>query len=67
MKDYKNPIDRLIAELGGTSAVAGEMGLTPSVVSGWRARGNIPRWRLARVLEIAVNKRVPWPQQDRAA
>ena len=39
-------VDRVIDALGGTNGVAEALGLNPSTVSSWRARGSIPadRW-----------------------
>lgn len=48
----------IIDALGGTSAVAGELNLTPSVVHGWRRSNFIPLWRQPSVLAVAVKKGV---------
>ena len=60
---FKNPIDQFISELGGTSAVARELGgCRPSVVSAWRIKGRVPRWRIAPLVDLAVRKGVAFPQ-----
>lgn len=43
--------------LGGVSAVANALGLTPSTVSSWIHKSNkIPRWHMKAVAELAVEK-----------
>lgn len=42
--------DYIVGRFGGTTALARALGLTPSVVQGWRDRGVVPGARLAEVL-----------------
>lgn len=44
--------DTLIDQLGGTGVVAGEFGLSASIVSGWRKRG-IPSARWLGIVGLA--------------
>lgn len=60
MADFKNPIDQLIHDLGGTVAVAGELGVAPSVVSTWRSTGRVPKWRVDPLKNIAAEKDIPF-------
>jgi DNA-binding transcriptional regulator YdaS (Cro superfamily) len=46
--------NHIIDLLGGTSAVANALGVTPSVVHSWRKSNSIPRWRHAVILELAL-------------
>lgn len=43
----------IIDALGGTSAVARELGLPPSTVSSWKSSDNIPKWRMPAVQAMA--------------
>jgi len=43
----------IISALGGTSAVARELGLPPSTVSSWKSGAGIPRWRMPGVQAMA--------------
>lgn len=52
----------LIDELGGTSAVAVELNLTPSTVSSWKTAGRIPNWRLPAIRQLAKRKSVALPE-----
>lgn len=47
---------QIVDALGGTSAVATALDLTPSTVSSWKTSGNIPRWRMPDVRELAKRK-----------
>lgn len=38
-------LSEIIGRLGGTSAVANAMRLTPSTVSSWKTKGRLPLWR----------------------
>ena len=49
-------IDSLIDGLGGTKSVSDGLGLPPSTVSTWRARGFIPAKRWSEVVRIASEK-----------
>ena len=48
--------NQLIDALGGTSAVANALGLTPSVVSSWRKAGTIPEWRHGDIIAAAKKR-----------
>lgn len=61
MAEFKNPIDQLISDLGGTVVVAKAMGVSPSVVSFWRSTGNIPNWRVAPFLKVIAAKKKQEP------
>ena len=37
-----NPLDTAIKTVGGVTALAHKLGVGQSVVSNWRARGNVP-------------------------
>jgi len=50
---------QIISELGGISAVARELELTPSTVSSWNISGNIPKWRRAAIGALAVKNGKP--------
>ena len=59
----------IIDRLGGTSAVAIPLGLTPSVVHSWRGTNSIPRWRHGEILALAIVRGVAlstadFPQRD---
>uniref|UniRef100_UPI00389A489C carph-isopro domain-containing protein n=1 Tax=Sphingomonas abietis TaxID=3012344 RepID=UPI00389A489C len=43
----------IIDSLGGTSAVAAGLSLTPSTVSSWKTSGRIPSWRQPSLLALA--------------
>lgn len=62
MADFKNSIDQFINALGGTVAVAKEHRVGPSVVSSWRKTGKVPNWRVPRIVELALAKGVPLPE-----
>ena len=49
-------ISDIIDRLGGTSAVAAGLALTPSTVSSWKTSGSIPSWRRPAVLAFAKEK-----------
>lgn len=44
----------IIAALGGTSAVARELGLPPSTVSSWKGSARIPKWRMQGIVAMAA-------------
>ncbi|PHP18304.1 MULTISPECIES: Cro/CI family transcriptional regulator [Sphingobium] len=44
----------IIDALGGTSAVARALEITPSTVSSWKTSGRIPRWRMPLVEALAL-------------
>jgi hypothetical protein len=46
--------NHIIDALGGTSAVASALKLTPSTVHSWRSANFIPEWRQASLLALAV-------------
>lgn len=46
--------DQIIDALGGTTAVATGLGLTPSTVSSWREVNFIPKWRHPAMLAFAM-------------
>lgn len=46
--------DQIIVALGGTSAVADKLELTPSTVSSWRTANFIPRWWQESLLKLPV-------------
>lgn len=46
----------IIEALGGTSAVAAELDLTPSTVSSWKSSGRIPKWRRPAIETLARRK-----------
>ncbi|WP_452654886.1 carph-isopro domain-containing protein [Sphingomonas bisphenolicum] len=46
----------IITALGGTSAVARELGLPPSTVSSWKAGARIPKWRMQGIEAMAQSK-----------
>jgi len=50
--------DTAIDALGGTGAVSDALGLTPSIVSGWRTRG-IPPGRWPELVKLAADKGCP--------
>lgn len=53
-------MDRLIDELGGNTALARELELTPNAISNWRARG-IP-WKMRPVIaRMAAERGVVLP------
>lgn len=47
---------QIVDALGGTSAVAAALELTPSTVSSWKTSGRIPRWWKKGIDEIATEK-----------
>lgn len=49
-------VSDIIKELGGTSAVAAAMSLTPSTVSSWKTSGRIPNWRQDALIALAAKK-----------
>ena len=49
----------IIERLGGTSAVAAALSLTPSTVSSWKTSGRIPRWREPALIAAAKLKGMP--------
>jgi hypothetical protein len=53
-------IAELVDILGGTSAVARELELAPSTVSGWRRCDAVPPTQHARLLAVCVAKGVYW-------
>jgi uncharacterized protein YjcR len=65
--------DDIIQSLGGLSAVANQLGVPVTTVSSWKQRDNIPEWRQAKVLELAMAQGVKLattdfpPQKARAA
>lgn len=63
----ENIAEIVIDALGGTSALASEMSLTPSTVSSWKTSGRIPKWRWPIVAEIARKRGIDLPTQDAAA
>lgn len=44
----------IIDALGGTTAVARALNLTPSTVSSWKQSGSIPKWRMPGVEALAA-------------
>lgn len=59
-------VSDIIEELGGTSAVAQALALTPSTVSSWKSSGRVPGWRRAGLLQVAVSKNVRLSDADLA-
>lgn len=55
---------QIIDALGGTSAVAAALSLTPSTVHSWRVTNSIPAWRQATLLELALKKGVTLAATD---
>ncbi|MDR6851058.1 hypothetical protein J2Y54_000551 [Sphingomonas sp. BE123] len=49
---------QIVEALGGTSAVATALDLTPSTVSSWKTSGKIPRWRMPDVRALAQRRDV---------
>lgn len=43
MRKNLTTVDEVVEALGGTTAVADRLGIGPSAVSNWRARGSIAR------------------------
>lgn len=56
VKDFVNA-------LGGTVAVATELGAPPSTVSSWVTSGSIPRWRMDGIRALAARLDVPVPEK----
>ncbi len=52
----------IIDALGGTSKVAGALGIPPQTVSSWKATGSIPKWRTDAVRKLAKSKGVDLAQ-----
>jgi hypothetical protein len=46
--------------LGGTTALARDLGLSPSAVSYWRREGTVPPSQHARVLALCVERGIFW-------
>lgn len=72
-------VDQIIDALGGTGKVADALGLSPSTISSWRARGSIPaEWWVGLVgldassdltfeaLAVLHARRTPEPVEERA-
>lgn len=60
----------IVTALGGTSAVASALNLTPSTVSSWKSNNSIPKWRMRDVVALAKKKGValpPEPSTERMA
>ncbi len=57
----------IIELLGGTSAVARELGLTPSTVSSWKQLRAIPNWRMDGIRKLAKAKGVTLNLAGKAA
>lgn len=53
-------IQDLISALGGASAVAAELAVTPSAVTNWYERGEIPRRHHLAMWRLALGKGVDW-------
>lgn len=47
--------EKLIETLGGSSAIATELGLPQNTVSNWRARG-FPAWALGRLAKLCEER-----------
>lgn len=56
----------IIVKLGGTSAVASALSLTPSTVSSWKTSGRVPSWRRSALLALAEEKQVSLTEADLA-
>jgi len=54
-------VDQFLKALGGTVAVANELGLAPTTVSSWKSSGSIPKWRMEGIQRIAQEKGVSVP------
>jgi len=57
-------VDEIVEGCGGTSALAAELELTPSVVSSWREVNFIPRWWITAVLSAAERRDFHVSQND---
>ena len=44
-----------VGAAGGTGAAAAKCGLKPTTVSGWMARGRVPRWHIAKLCAAGGN------------
>lgn len=49
-------IEHIFKELGEATAIAVETGDPVQTVHSWKAKGNIPRWRRASLLDVARRK-----------
>lgn len=54
----------IIERLGGTSAVASALALTPSTVSSWKTSGRVPAWRQPALIELAKERSVQLSDAD---
>ena len=53
-------IRELIAALGGASFVASELRVTPSAVTNWYLRAEVPRGQLLPLWALALRQGVEW-------
>ena len=75
MKQPKiNPIDAALQAIGGTqSQLARMIGVTPAVVTSWRARGYVTQKHLRKAVEVTglpahiLNPYIPAPLEVQAA
>ena len=55
MNKISGPLDAAISILGGVGALAEKIGIAPSAISNWRARGTIPAPTYCLAIERATN------------
>ena len=51
MKEAENPIERIVAQFGGSSALARQVGRGSSTISDWVANGMVPSHRIEAVIK----------------
>jgi len=57
-------VAELVRRFGGPTALARALGISPNAVSNWTAAGEVPeRWH-ARLLALAVQRKVDWRPPD---
>jgi len=49
-------VEKFIDALGGTSEVSRELGMTPSAISNWKARNEVPEHMYRRLRDLAHRK-----------
>jgi hypothetical protein len=54
----------IIANLGGVSAVARQLGIPKTTIYSWRERDLIPEWRQPALLRLALEKSVTLSTAD---
>jgi hypothetical protein len=54
-------VEEFINALGGTVAVAQALGIAPTTVSSWKSAGSVPKWRMAGLEQIAMEKNIGIP------